>query len=133
MIADHALVDDIVALVGAVLIFIPAFIVAINQTRKVGKKVDEAASKAEVAVEQAQVVADRTDTGNGKTIGETAHDTNQTVELLAAMMHTNTKETIALSNKLDAHIDDSVEYRKEAREVHDKLFEMLDELNGKGD
>jgi hypothetical protein len=67
------------------------------------------------------------DTGNGRSIGETVHDTDQTVELLAAMMHTNTKEVIELSNKLDGHIQEStkvherilrdIEGRKESRDV----------------
>lgn len=71
------------------------------------------------------------ETGNGRTIGETVHETAGLVELVAAMMHTNTEEVLALANKLDEHITDSVDYLQEAREVHDKLFTALADLQEK--
>lgn len=107
MIASHGVVDDVIAVVVAILVFVPAFIIAISQTRKVGKKVD---------------------TGNGRTIGSTVHDTAQTVELVEAMMHTNTREIIMVANKLDAHI-------VESKEVHAKLLAALgieDRRKGEG-
>jgi Na+/glutamate symporter len=45
------------------------------------------------------------DTGNNKQLGETVHDMAQTQEILSAQIHTNTREVVVLSQKLDQHID----------------------------
>ncbi len=46
-------------------------------------------------------------TGNEKDIGVTVHDIAQTVELTSAQVHTNTRELLDISSKLDAHLEET--------------------------
>lgn len=46
------------------------------------------------------------DTGNGRKLGQTVHDMEQTLEIAQAQAHTNAKELIGLHEKLDRHIED---------------------------
>jgi hypothetical protein len=60
------------------------------------------------------------DTGNSKDIGTTIHDLDQTIELLRALAHTNTDDTLLLLVKLDQLIEHQSEL---ANYLRDKMDE----------
>lgn len=69
---------------------------------------------------QARKTRSRLDTGNGRDIGTTVHDSAQLQEVLSAQVHTNTKELLSMSmsvttlaerierlaERLDRHMDE---------------------------
>jgi hypothetical protein len=116
---DPALVHDLLvvalpATIAAVAAILAAFIASAAR-RDAGRARKSAADAKEYA-----------NTGNGMTLGETAHDTNQTVELLAAMLHTNTKETILLQERMNSQEALLAEHVAEASGVHARIADYLD-------
>lgn len=123
--ARDVLVTSIPAAIAAVAAILAA-IIATGARRDAGRARDTAADAKAYA-----------DTGNAKTLGETAHDTNQTVEIVAALVHTNTKELIQLGDRVERHeqllqdhINDAAavlaEHVAEASAVHARMTDFLD-------
>ena len=75
-----------------------------------------------VAADKAAVAADQMQTGNEKNLGLTVHDMAQTVEVVAAQIHTNTTELLALHHKADRAFEVS-------RGVSEKLDRHLTEVS----
>lgn len=83
---------------------------------------------AAAAVYAAKIARDnrrKLDTGNDRDIGTTIHDIAQTVEVLSAQVHTNTKETLdalEASKKVTERLDDWI---AESTHVHAELLRRL--------
>lgn len=99
-------------IVPAFFIAIPATIAAVAGLRN-GQRAIAAKDAAEATrTEFREAVAD----GNGgQQIGRAVHDIGQTVEVLSAQTHTNTQELLALTAKLDTHIEEAAPLTKWVR------------------
>ena len=87
----------------------------------------------------AGAVQEQMDTGNDKHLGETVHDIASMQEIMSTQLHTNTRELLGLSMKVDrlqihheAHalkLDDHLELTSELiTEFQDRTIPMLDKL-----
>jgi hypothetical protein len=82
--------------------------------------------------EEVRANAERLDTGNGRSIGETVHDMAQTVEIQSALQHTNTRElldvagmTVRSSERLRELDVLLAEHIADSQAVHDELRRYL--------
>jgi hypothetical protein len=65
------------------------------------------------------------DTGNQRRLGETVHDIAQTVEILAAQIHTNTRETLETrQHALDTR-EQVEDWIRASTLVHEELLRRL--------
>lgn len=68
------------------------------------------------------------DTGNEKRLGETVHDIAISQELMSAQLHTNAREILNISVKLNDHLDATTElvknYQEETIPTLKKLVEI---------
>lgn len=123
MIADtHVDVD-----VAQILFAASAIVVALGIPSVIAARSSRRSAKA------SEKVVEEVDTGNGKKLGAAIHEIHQTVEVLSAQVHTNTKETLELSEKVDTHLEDFEMLNEkldghieESTKVHERLLGELD-------